>query len=151
MMTLSLTTAFALGLDGFIVCVALGSQRFGPSRTRLLALAFGACDALALLAGAAWGRPFPMMEGVVPIIVAACVVLVFAFPERARMLAFVLPIPLAFDNVVATAGHGSALPFADAALTAAVSAVLAFAGLSLGARLASGAVRNRDSRQLTRS
>jgi hypothetical protein len=61
------------------------------------------------------------------------------------------PIPLAFDNAVATAAHGSALPFADAALTATVSAVLAFAGLSLGARLASGAARNRDARQLTRS
>jgi putative Mn2+ efflux pump MntP len=141
-MTLSLTTAFALGLDGFIVCVALGSQRFGAVATCRLAMLFGTCDALAMLAGAAWGRPLPL-EALVPGVVAGALMLVLLFPARARALAFLLPVPLALDNFVASAGHGTALPLAGAALSGAASAVLACAGLALGAGFASSAARFR--------
>ena len=144
-MTFSLTTAFTLGLDGFIVCVALGPLRFGPAGTRLLAMAFGACDALAMLAGAAWGMRMPW-EGLVPSVLAASVLLVLLFPARARTLAFCLPVPLALDNFLASARHGTTLSLTDAALTAAVSASVAFAGLYLGASLARGALSRRTSR-----
>ena len=101
-------------------------------------MAFGACDALAMLAGAACGMRMPW-EGLVPSVLAASVLLVLLFPARARTLAFCLPVPLALDNFLASARHGTTLSLADAALTAAVSASLAFAGLYLGASLARSA------------
>ena len=134
-MTFTLASVLALGLDGFIVCVGLGTLRLGWTRSYLLATMFGISDALAMVAGAAYGMRVPW-ENLIPGIVAAWLLVVLLSGKRARTLAFSLPIPLALDNLVAGVSHGIRPSLDDIAVAGAVSASLAFAGLCLGAGLA---------------
>jgi len=135
MMTLSLASVLALGLDGFIVCVGLGTLRFGWTRRYLLATMCGITDAVAMAAGAAYGLRVSW-ENLIPGIVAAWLLVILLSGKRARALAFSLPIPLAFDNLVAGASYPIRPSLTDIAVAGAVSAALAFAGLCLGAWLA---------------
>jgi hypothetical protein len=137
-MTYSLTSLWALGLDGFIVCACLGTLRLGLTRSYLLATMCGITDALATAAGAAYGMRVSW-EDLIPGIVAAWLLVVLLSRKRARTLAFSLPIPLALDNLVTGALHGIRPSLTDIAVSGAVSAALAFAGLCLGAGLASRA------------
>ena len=134
-MTFSLASVLALGLDGFIVCVGLGTLRFGWTRRYLLATMCGITDAVATAAGAAYGMRVSW-ENLIPGIVAAWLLVVLLSGKRARTLAFSLPIPLALDNLVAGASHALRPSLTDIAVAGAVSAALAFAGLCLGAWLA---------------
>jgi putative Mn2+ efflux pump MntP len=132
-MMLSPATHFVLGFDSFVVCLALGPSRFSVASRYLLAAAFGTCDALAMLLGAA--HPLhAAWPGLAPFLLAACLTFVFLFPSRARALAFVLPVPLAWDNFVDGANGLAASP-ADALSTGLISASLALAGLYLSAAL----------------
>jgi putative Mn2+ efflux pump MntP len=135
MMTLSPASVLALGLDGFIVCVGLGTLRFGWTRRYLLATMCGITDAVAMAAGAAYG-PRVSWENLIPGIVAAWLLVILLSGKRARTLAFSLSIPLAFDNLVAGASYPIRPSLTDIAVAGAVSAALAFAGLCLGAWLA---------------
>ena len=135
-MTFSLPSVLALGLDGFIVCAALGTRRLGWTRSYFLAALCGLSDALALAAGAAYGMSVSW-ENLIPGVVAAWLLVVLLSGKRARTLAFSLPVPLALDNLVAGFSHGIRPSLPDIVAVGAVSALLAFAGLCLGAGMTS--------------
>jgi len=139
-----LPTIFMLGLDGFVVCVGLGSLENGRRlRYPLLAL-FGLCDGTATLIGALNGPFSPFWTWC-----AAYGVCVLALAWRGwvipavQPLMLLLPILLALDNLtVAVASDG--LPIgAHAVVTGLVSGSMAFAGLSLGSALANRFRANR--------
>src|SRR6516162_2380363 len=143
--------ALLLGLDGLIVAAALGPTRLGPRYRLALAGCFGLCDGLAVLLGAAvrdgWlAQAVGAVGGVGPLAVGSygLCVLLLGWRSRAaadsigrpagRWLLFGLPVCLSLDNLVAGAGGGGAdLPVTAAAgLSAAVSGLMAFAGLWAG-------------------
>jgi hypothetical protein len=133
-MTLSLAAVVALGLDGFFVCACLGPLRLGRARTCLLAAMCGVSDAVATAVGAAYGLQ-ASWDDLIPGIVVAWLLVVLLSGKRARTLAFSMPVPLALDNLVA----GASPSLTNIAVAGTVSALLAFAGLCLGAWLASAA------------
>jgi putative Mn2+ efflux pump MntP len=141
---ISLPLALLLSLDSFVVCIALGTFVSGRATRRRLVLAFGGCDALATLAGAAhgplatigWmGNAGPALLGVYGI-----AVLLAGWWGRAvagdRRVLFALPVLLSLDNLVvgagSTAGIATALWSAMAGLA---SGTMALAGLMLGEAL----------------
>lgn len=141
-MTLSLAAVVALGLDGFFVCACLGPLRLGRARTCLLAAMCGVSDAVATAVGAVYGLQ-ASWDDLIPGIVVAWVLVVLLSGKQARTLSFSMPVPLALDNLVAGASHQVAPSLTDIAVAGTVSALLAFAGLCLGAWLASAAACGR--------
>jgi hypothetical protein len=136
-MTISLITPVLLGLDGFAVCLALGPLSLGLWRGLSLAALFGVCDGLALLAGGVLHSSQPLNAAVLPVLIALWVMLVLALMiYDARKLLPVLPVLLAVDNLLAGIESGHAVLARDAALSCAVSALLAGAGLFAGRAIA---------------
>jgi hypothetical protein len=132
-MTMSPTTSVLLGLDGFAVCLALGPLGLGVRSSIPLIGLFGVCDGLALLAGSAvhlspdWSSAvWPELMGVWAVLVLLLMV------SGARLLLPLLPVLLACDNLLAGAVASRAGVLEDAALSCAVSVVLAAAGLVMG-------------------
>jgi hypothetical protein len=134
-----LTAAALLGLDGLVVCLALG--RITRWRGRL-ALGFGLCDGASLLAGAWVGASLPpvatvVLSGAGPLATAVYGTGVLVLAGRGatihRRLVWLLPALLSLDNLMAGAlmGRAHAIPFA--ALTALISGAFALAGLHAGA------------------
>jgi putative Mn2+ efflux pump MntP len=141
---MSLLAALLLGTDSFVVSCACGPLRTGRWARLRLALAFAACDALALLVGAglvgaglqwrfgAWGH------APVPIVIAGaalCLFLATAHGKRVSgRLLFALPVLLSFDNLVFGAAGGplSLRVAANAGMLGMASGVMALAGLALG-------------------
>lgn len=140
----ALWTGIALGIDNFVVALALGALGLPRARRWALALAFGVCEALAVFFGAALGATLDL-HGVGAVIaglsLTAAGALVLAGERAARWLARVrgsrlviaLPACLALDNVVAGAG----IEWRAAPVVAVASAAVALAGLELGVRIAS--------------
>jgi len=132
-MTASLVSTVLLGLDGFVVCLALGPFGVDNRRALLLIGLFGLCDGLALVAGSA----FQLSIEVLPVLLALWSVLVLLLViSDARRLLPVLPVLLAFDNLLEGAVGGRTVLLEDAVLSCAVSAALAGAGLLAGRALA---------------
>jgi hypothetical protein len=137
--------AVALGLDGFVTCLALGVLT--PERRRApLALAFGLCDAAASACAALFGPLSPRAfgaewPGACALAIAVCAAS-FALgaarppePRRGMGAVAVLPLLASVDNLCTRAGASGAELLAQALWLGAVSAALAFAGLRAGARL----------------
>jgi len=132
-------TVLLLGSDSFVVSFVCGPLRSGQWARLRLALAFGGCDALGMLAGAslrwhlgAWGRvPVPVVIAGV----ALCLVVATARGKRFRgRLLFALPVLLSFDNLVFGAAGGplSRQVVAHAGLSGLASGAMALGGLALG-------------------
>jgi hypothetical protein len=131
-MTASLITPAVLGLDGFAVCVALGPLGFGIWRSMPLVGLFGLCDGLALLAGGAF-HPSPWNGAVVPAMAAVWAVLVLLLTiKRTPSILPLLPVLLAFDNLLAGTEGSRTVLLEDAVLSCAISATLAGVGLLAG-------------------
>jgi hypothetical protein len=140
----TLLRSFLLGLDGFVVCLALGPlstysswpdiRREAPLAVLFgLAALFGLCDGVALLAGNSlepllpWAGTFmPALIGLWSVLVLLLVIL------DPRPLLPLVPLLLGFDNLLTAAVSGQTIQPDDAALSATVSAVLAAAGLLAG-------------------
>jgi hypothetical protein len=132
-MTQLLVASVLLGLDGFVVCLALGPFRLGMRHALPLAGLFGLCDGLALLAGSI----YQLNIAVLPLLMALWAVLVLLLAiSGARRLLPVLPVLLAFDNLLEGVAGGRTVLLEDAVLSCAVSAALAGAGLLAGRALA---------------
>ena len=151
MFTSHLVTALLLGLDGFLVCLAVGALPGRPARRVSLPLSLGLCDGLATWVGAvagmervrsalAWG------EWLGPAVVAGYGLYVLCLAWRCRGLAtghggrlwaFLLPLGLSLDNLVAGAGAAGAQPALAALLFGATSGALALLGMTAGAALGS--------------
>jgi hypothetical protein len=136
-----LIAAALLGIDGLVVCLALG--RITQWRGRL-ALGFGLCDGASLLAGAWSGALLPpattvLLRGAGPLATAVYGTGVLVLAGRSATIrgrfVWLLPALLSLDNLMAGAvmGRAHAVPFA--ALTAVISGALALAGLQLGAHV----------------
>jgi putative Mn2+ efflux pump MntP len=144
--------AALLGVDSFIVCVAVGALPRGVAPTRWLALSFALCDGLASLIGSMFGievlrTALPWSEWLGPAAVAAYGVYVLYLAWRChglttragatRWLVFSLPICLSLDNLVAGMGtEASGVPAVLTALTfGGVSGGLALLGMVVGSTL----------------
>jgi hypothetical protein len=133
-----------LGIDSFIVCLAVGAMVDGRARFKLAAL-FGLADATAFLVGAGLGwqvfserASVALTAGLV--VAVALYLLVVAAGTRhvvARWSAWALPAVLVFDNLTyGLAGdRAGASLFQQASEQALSSVLLAFAGLAAAAAL----------------
>ena len=129
----ALDSSLLLGLDSGLCCFAIGLTPIAWSTSVRLALAFGACDAIASAAGALSNHPLAAPPTF--IVYLCCVVLLGLATRYSRKLVYALPVLLSLDNFASGSGLGDAL--ADGFS----SAALALAGLVLGAlafRLCSG-------------
>ena len=133
-----------LGLDSFIVCLAVGVIVDGRSRYKLAAL-FGVADGVAFLVGAGLGLQF-MTERASTIVTTGALVLFALYllvvaagtrPFAARWTVWALPGVLVFDNLTygLFGDHAASSVFAQAGAQALSSAALALAGLILAAAL----------------
>jgi putative Mn2+ efflux pump MntP len=151
MFTTAIPLALLLGLDGLIVCGALGPVRLGPARRLRLAACFGLCDGLAVFLGSALhvelaAKSFGGIAWFAPLAVGAYGVYVLYLGWRTcaaaagtdyppgAWLMYGLPACLSLDNLVAGAAVGGAgLPVVLAAgLSGCVSGLMALAGLWAG-------------------
>jgi hypothetical protein len=133
-----------LGLDSFIVCLAVGVIVDGRSRYKLAAM-FGIADGVAFLVGAGLGLQF-MTERASTVLTTAALVtfalylLVVATGTRSfasRWTVWALPVVLVFDNLTygLLGDHAASSVFAQAGAQALSSAALALAGLLAAAAL----------------
>ena len=133
-----------LGLDSFIVCLAVGVIVDGRSRYKLAAL-FGIADGVAFLVGAGLGLQF-MTERASTIVTTGALVLFAVYllvvaagtrPFAARWTVWALPAALVFDNLTygLFGDHAASSVFAQAGAQALSSAAMALAGLLLAAAL----------------
>jgi len=137
-----LFTAFILGLDSFVVAVALSPLIRSPASRCRLASLFGICDGLAVVAGSALGAAglgLHIGAGAVPCfaIVFGVYCLIAAQWQRFRVhprLVWLLPPLMSLDNLAFGAGAGSlsAGTIAQAVALGAASLILAALGLFLG-------------------
>lgn len=145
-----LSTSICLGIDSFVVCLALGTVRSLAHARRPLAATFGVCDAMATWLGAVIGLAtaarFAWLAdwaGTLLIFAYGLFVLLLALREsdpgaaRHPRIAFLLAPVLSLDNLV----YGlhlkpSGAVFLDGAFFGVASGVLALAGLRLGNLLA---------------
>jgi putative Mn2+ efflux pump MntP len=153
MSTLQLAPGLLLGLDSFLVCLAVGSLPQGRARRIQLALSFGLCDGFAswigLMAGMEWLLSrLAWSEWLGPAVFATygLYILCLAWrwrdpamiPGNNRWLAFSLPVCLSFDNLLA--GMGTQASGVSAVLVAMASGVvtggLALLGLEAGSAVA---------------
>jgi putative Mn2+ efflux pump MntP len=136
---------FLLGLDSLAVGLGLGAAVSRRDRI-LLAVAFAACDGVASLLGwvagaAAWRTSLAWCEWLGPAAVAAYGAYVLFVAWRGRRLAgggrlaLAVPLCLSLDNLVTGVGDSGA-PVLAALAFAAVSGVMALAGLCAGAAAA---------------
>jgi hypothetical protein len=115
---------FDLSLDSFLCCLAIGTLALSSGEKLRLAMAFGACDALASFLGAILPHALPAPP-TLPIYLVACLLLGLA-ARYSRTLLYALPVLLGIDNFFESAGPESVLA---AGLG---SAALALGGLTLG-------------------
>jgi len=109
-----LFNGFLLSADSLVMSLALGPLVTSPASRFRLAAMFGACDGLAVLAGAALGQGVwgsAVAEKAVPLYALAYGIccLVAAHWNRFRAnprLAFVLPVLMSFDNLAYGVGAG---------------------------------------------
>lgn len=151
-MTALLALGVALGLDSFRVSLGLGTLPLRWARRLSIALAFGLCDALALLAGSALGGAFVNLlsqpaEYLGPVVLGSYgLYLIYLARYRAdsaraddkSWMLFGLPVVLSLDNLIAGIGVGL-LGFSvitSTAVIALMSALMSLAGLQLGGALA---------------
>ena len=133
-----------LGIDSFIVCLAVGALVDGRARFKLAAL-FGAADAVAFLVGAGLGWRL-LSEGASAVLTSgllvACSVYLLVVAAGTRQVAarwpvWMLPAVLVFDNLTygLVGHHGAASLFQQAGEQALSSSVLALVGLLAAAAL----------------
>lgn len=125
---------FMLGLDNVAVALALGPLGLGARRTALLAVLFGASEALMPLAGSAFAGSFAQAgEGMRVIVLATLATMVLGLTLVRRdpaalvghpAVLLALAILLGIDNLIAGATGVSGFALATAGL---VSGTLAFA------------------------
>ena len=121
----ALFSVVGLGLDSFLACLAIGCYALSRRERLQFALAFGACDAAAALAGSVWPHRLP--EPPTLAIYLICVLLLVSAARTSRTLLYSLPVLLSVDNLF------SGVPASMAPALGASSAVMALLGLSLAA------------------
>ena len=146
-----ITSALGLSLDSFFVSIPLGIVADRSVNRRRLAMAFGICDGIATLAGAALASLlFHVSTGwfheIGPALIALYGVYVVVIGwyglsrlRNSRTLYF-LAVMLSFDNLIAGSGLGglSLSSVTLAVMAGLISGAMAFAGFSLGAGFAKG-------------
>lgn len=129
----TLDSSLWLALDSGLCCFAIGWTPLVWSTGARLALAFGACDAIASAAGVLCNHPLAPPPTLV--VYLCCAGLLGLATRYSRKLVYALPVLLSLDNFASGSGLGNAVSDGIG------SAMLALAGLSLGAlafRLCSG-------------
>jgi manganese efflux pump family protein len=151
--TVLLLLAFALAWDSFLASLALGSLRLSLRHRLRMALAFGLCDAAALLAGFAISEPVargvgPWASPVAPLFLGGYGLYVIVVARRCERRQtqdaddhwwlLGVPVSLSLDNLIAGLSVGlDRFPFVTSvAVIGATSALL-----SLAALLAGGTIR----------
>jgi putative Mn2+ efflux pump MntP len=125
----------SLGFDSFLGGLTIGFDKLSWRDRFRLALAFGACDGIATLAGSLWwprlaeqqfaaSRPTEPAAFAVYLI---CLLLVLATARKSRILIYSLPVLLCVDNFFC------GLPASSAAALGASSATMALVGLTVAA------------------
>lgn len=142
-----LVLGFTLSLDNFRASIALGTLPFSRVRAVQVALTFGLWDGLAPLAGVLLGRYVNSLIGRIAEYLGPAVMgvyglylLVSAFrtatPKEIdhTWALFGIPLLLSLDNLLAGTSLGllGFPPVLSAAIFAAITAVMSFAGLYLG-------------------
>ena len=142
-----LVLGLILSLDNFRTSIALGTLPFSRGRAVQVALTFGLWDGLAPLAGVLLGRSFNQAIGRVADYVGPAVMGGYGLYLLARALRteapeeldhpwalFGIPLSLSLDNLLAGTSLGllGFSPVLSAAIFAAITALMSFAGLHLG-------------------
>jgi putative Mn2+ efflux pump MntP len=142
-----------LGLDSFAVGMGLGMLFHGRDRRFHLALALAVCDGLATLVSSTaavtqFRSAFGWSEWFGPATVAVYGLGVFVLARHcqkltplaaARWVSFILPVGLAFDNLIAGCPSAPAIPAGVIAVDfGATSGAMAFAGMACGSFLRAG-------------
>jgi putative Mn2+ efflux pump MntP len=147
-----LITGLLLGLDSFVVCLALGTSPENRARRLALAICFGLCDGLASWLGATGIgvrlTSFAVLDWLGPVAVGSYGLFVLAlacgarhfprFPRLGSWLVFALPVCLSLDNLAVgvgleTSGGTSIVTALGLGLA---SGCLSLLGFSLGTKIA---------------
>ncbi len=152
-----LILGFTLSLDNFRTAVALGTLRLSWRRAAQVALVFGFWDAVAPLVGILAGDFLSDAIGATAEYIGAVALGAYGVflivqawrnpPEEdldQRWALFGLPLPLSLDNIVAGTSLGlvGVSPWVASPLFGAITALMTFVGLQLGA-VAAGLIRIR--------
>jgi putative Mn2+ efflux pump MntP len=152
-----LILGFTLSLDNFRTAVALGTLRLSWRRAAQVALVFGFWDAVAPLVGILAGDFLSDAIGATAEYIGAVALGAYGVflivqawrnpPEEdldQRWALFGLPLPLSLDNIVAGTSLGlvGVSPWLASPLFGAITALMTFVGLQLGA-VAAGLIRIR--------
>ena len=121
----ALDSSLLLGLDSGVCCFAIGWMPLAWRTRAMLALAFGACDAMASAAGVLSNHPLAAPPTLV--VYLCCAALLGLATRYSRKLLYALPILLSLDNFASGTGLDNAISDGIG------SAMLALAGFSLGA------------------
>jgi putative Mn2+ efflux pump MntP len=152
-----LILGFTLSLDNFRTAVALGTLRLSWRRAAQVALVFGFWDAVAPLVGILAGDFLSDAIGATAEYIGAVALGAYGVflivqawrnpPEEdldQRWALFGLPLPLSLDNIVAGTSLGlvGVSPWLASPLFGAITALMTFVGLQVGA-VAAGLIRIR--------
>jgi hypothetical protein len=119
----ALITLASLGIDSFVASLVIGAYGVSRRDAWRCAVAFGACDAAASLAGALWSPQIP--EAAALGVYLLCPLLLVRASRSRPLLLYGLPLLLSLDNL-----YGGT-PAAMAPALGASSAVMALLGLGL--------------------